>query len=65
MGPLGIYGDVSGFSLLDDFTYNWITSTASIPEPSTIAMLALVVLTSLAILYQYRRRRQTQWNQSI
>lgn len=65
MGPLGIYGDVSGFSLLDDFTYNWIVSTASIPEPSTIALMTLIVITSLAVLYYYHRRRQTQWNHPI
>lgn len=63
-GPVGIYGDVSGFSVFDDFTYGWIMSTAAIPEPSTVALMILVItLAGGYALYRYRqsRRQRNAW----
>lgn len=59
-GPQGIYGDVSGFAVFDDFTANWIHTTA-IPEPGTIILTSLLVAAGLgAGWYRYRTRRNAE-----
>lgn len=60
-GPFGIYGDVSGYSILDEATIQWINDTVAVPEPSTMAFLSLLVCGSAGGgWYHYRRQRQVQ-----
>lgn len=64
-GPFGIYGDVSGFSILDGATIQWINNTIAVPEPSTIAFLGLVVFSSAGAGWYYVRRQRCQQERVI
>ncbi|HQR05850.1 MAG TPA: trypsin-like serine protease [Gemmatales bacterium] len=64
-GPFGIYGDVSGFSIFDDATVQWIAATIAVPEPSTMAFLSLVVCGSIGGGWYHYRRQQRVENKVI
>ncbi|MFT3883070.1 MAG: trypsin-like serine protease [Gemmatales bacterium] len=58
--PQGIYGDVSGFSILDDANYTWAYNIA-VPEPGSIALLSLIVCGGAGYgWHRYRRQRRDQ-----
>jgi hypothetical protein len=59
--PQGIYGDVSGFSILDEATIQWINAVTAVPEPNSIAFLSLIVCGGAGGgWYQYRRQRHAR-----
>lgn len=59
--PQGIYGDISGFSILDEATIQWINDTVAVPEPGAIAFLSLIVSGSAGAGWlHYRRQRRGQ-----
>lgn len=53
----GSYGDISGFSRIDQDVFNWVSSVAAVPEPSTILLGSAVVVGGLAAAWYHRRKR--------
>lgn len=64
-GPQGIYGDISGYSVFDDATIQWINNTVAVPEPTTIAFLSLIACSSTGAGWYYYRRQQREKEQII
>lgn len=53
----GSYGDISGFGRINDDVYNWVSSVAAVPEPSTIIFSITAVAVGLGAVWWKRRQR--------